>query len=110
MLLCSNDYVQKQLIEARVFADHIGARESLEEQLELLGKLYEREGRVRECVLFSDHAPHSFFFSVCDVTPEKRTELLCGGLIYYGPHETGVGVPQFSVSMGGDAPRWEIHT
>lgn len=105
-------HCEQELAEARAFADQVGARRELEVQLEYLSTY---AGSENVCDLYRDFAPHSFRFVV--QTPEREGEtrrvVLKGGLLYYGPGEGGVGLPQLSVSMSStDAKkhRWEVHT
>jgi len=79
--------VNARLTEARAFADTIGLRVQLEARLAFLDR-YANPKRTR-CVLFDDHAPHSFRFAMerefggCD----HWMVWFEGGLIYHGPHD-----------------------
>jgi len=162
MTLIMNDATRKLLEETRDFADRIGARDKLEEQLNFLDKYSSHDGVERtECTLYPD-CKYSFGFVLyqkgrtyqavkyscksCDSSgvdelidgksrwdrcphcngtefevgepfdkSVKKAMLFNGALLYYGPGESGVGGPQFSVSLGSLGPegvkhRWEIHT
>jgi hypothetical protein len=69
------------------------------------------------CTLFKDFAPLSFAFNM-DIRDEATGEYRSwfnGGLIFYGASDSGVGEPQFSVSlsraMGQEKKAgWEVHT
>lgn len=57
--------------------------------------------------IYPDSAPHSFYF----VRKHEGVFAGNGGIIYYEKNDSGVGAPQFSVSIGNNLnTRWEIHT
>lgn len=59
--------------------------------------------------LFADFSPHSFYFEIYPKGGSDRW--MNGGVIFYAGKESGVGGPQFSVTLSGNThPRWEIHT
>ncbi len=104
------------LEKVRAFADRVGAREELEATLSYLENY---RGGECLCVLYHDLAPHSFGFEL--LGPERedgsRNCLFNGGVIYYGPGESGASAPQYSVSLAGalggaeaKKHRWEVHT
>jgi hypothetical protein len=108
----------EHLAKTRAFADTLGAaaREQLESKLSYL-EHYRNDTCV--CELFSDSTPHSFYFNLLGPAKDdgSRERWFNGGLIYFGPHETGVGGPQYSVSLAGatggaeaNTARWEVHT
>ena len=53
-----------------------------------------------------DFSPYSFYFE----TYVGDRLVLSGGLIYYGPGESGVDAPQLSVRIGDLTEGWEVHT
>ena len=106
---------EEHLAAVRAHADALGAqaRQSLEEQLSYLEHF---AGDTCECELSKDFAPWSFSFVLYKVLEgQERRRWFNGGLIYYGPRESGVGAPQLSVSLNvftdaGAKARWEVHT
>lgn len=108
----------EHLKEVRAFAQRVGAAARLQRWLDYLDTYAENDDRGRtRCLLHKDFAPNSFYFLMEVRKPDGTYERwFNGGLIYYGPGETGVGEPQFSVSLtrtvGGEAPAhdWEVHT
>jgi hypothetical protein len=68
------------------------------------------------CRLYSDFAPHSFFWRIEYSSLEGWKPGLVGGLIYSGPGAPSDGsAPSFSVSLNPDAATgrkhmWSIHT
>jgi hypothetical protein len=52
-----------------------------------------------KCFLYSDFAPMSFYFELCNAVDGKRD--FNGGLIFHGKHDGGGngGAPTFSVSV-----------
>lgn len=101
------------LEEVRKFADSQGIRHKLEEQLDHLSGPHTG---TNKCVLGKDFAPYSFSFLLMRKKPypnptDEYEPLYNGGIIFYAGEESGVGGPQFSVTLSGrkDA-RWEIHT
>jgi hypothetical protein len=120
-MLRVDESAQKRLEQARAFADKVGAREELEAQLNYLSTYANGNGTDTVCVLFNDFAPHSFEFVMLRVVTEgeekKEKRWFNGGLIYFGPGESGVSAPQFSVSLDGcfgtgkgNQHRWSVHT
>lgn len=105
------------LTKVRAFADSRGPgiRRQLEAKLTYLEQY--RDGTCL-CDLYRDLAPHSFGFTIYGPAKAdgERDHWLTGGLIFYEPRQSGVGGPQFSVSLSGatglegEQPRWEIHT
>jgi hypothetical protein len=107
-----------RLQKARDFADKLGpeARKSLEDQLTYL-ETYRNNTCL--CELYPDFAPHSFGFNLMGPVKNdgSRDRWFVGGVIYYGPSETGVDGPQFSVDIEAVAgnpeaqkPRWKVNT
>lgn len=121
-MLRVEESAQKRLEETRAFADKVGARNELEEQLEYLGGYANSpEEQKTVCLLYTDFAPYSFGFTMYRLVSEdgqkKEKRWFNGGLIYYGPGDTGVDGPQFSVSLEGafgvgraNKHRWEVNT
>lgn len=107
---------EEQLEKARKFADSWGAewRAQLEDRLEYLDTYAEHGNRGRSrCDLYSDFAPHSFYFCL-HVRDDKSGEYKMwfnGGLILHADHDRGGdgGLPTFSVNIGGRYG-WAIHT
>lgn len=109
---------EDHLKSVRAFADTLGpeVRKQLEDKLSYL-EHYRSDTCL--CDLYADSAPHSFLFTLYGPSKDDgaRDHWFTGGLIFYGPHQSGVGGPQYSVSLAGatgqpearDA-RWEIHT
>lgn len=107
----------ERLVEVRAWADKLGAeaRQDFEGRLAYL-EHYAQDGCV--CDLYTDMAPYSFGFTIYKRQQDGSLQRwFNGGLIYYGPRETGVDSPQFSVSLSAVAghelaakARWEIHT
>lgn len=86
------------LDEVLAFAARRGLTDQLMGCFERLDQAHSR--------LFTDYAPHSFLFEeFLDKPPTIH-----GGLIYYGPGDSGVGAPQFSVRIGDTSEGWSIHT
>lgn len=104
--------VEKQLEEARMFADKTGLRESLEQQLGYLDGYAEHGDRGRtRCRLYPDFAPYSFGFLMTVRSEGVYRDWFNGGLIYHGPHDRGGdgGSPTFSVSLE-PTHGWSVHT
>jgi hypothetical protein len=93
--------------EVRKFAKEKGILDKFMEQIDWLSG---RPDAV--CILIKDFSPYSFEFVMYTVRPDgTRKFLYNGGLIYYEGSESGVGGPQFSVTLSGRTDsRWEIHT
>jgi len=93
------------LIQILAFAEERGL---LEDFLRQLGHAAFDEFFGMPCVtrFFKDFAPYSLRFVV--MVKEKRA--MNGGLIYFGPGDTGVGAPQLSVRIGGTGEGWEVHS
>jgi hypothetical protein len=87
------------------FAERRGIKENFLDRLNWLGKgaVF---GTKSECRLFKDFAPYSFEFM--HVVNGKAA--MNGGLLYFGPGDTGVDAPQLSVRIGETKEGWEIHT
>jgi hypothetical protein len=100
----------ERLAEVRAYADSIGERDQLEEQLAYLA-----EFRGGECVceLQTDFAPYSFYFVLYGpVGPTGEREVwMNGGLIHHAAHSNGVGGPEYSVTLTPQSrPHWSVHT
>ena len=93
------------LEEVRSFADRTNQRQQFENRLSDL-TAYLPDGWTVE--LYSDFAPHSFFWTEFSPTGKRG---LIGGLIYHGQHDGGGngGAPTFSVSLE-PCQGWSIHT
>jgi len=102
--------VEARLSSARAHADEIGQRAEFEKLLAFLGNF--SDPKATRCVLFHDHAPHSFSFQM-HVKGEDGAwrHWFSGGLIYHGPHDGhGSGAaPTLSVSLI-PAHGWQVHT
>ncbi len=105
--------VESELAAARAFADRVGLRDDLEQQLRYLDEYAEHGDRGRTCCrLYRDGAPYSFGF-VMTVRREGgvyRT-WFNGGLLFHGPHDRGGdgGAPTFAVCLS-PTTGWAIHT
>lgn len=103
----------KYLEEVRRFATDNGILDRLEQQLDRLSGFL--DGKA-VCVLSQDFAPYSFQFNVSRPVEAGGIDrygkyLLNGGLIFYTGSESGVGMPQLSVTNSGRKDsRWEINT
>lgn len=101
----------EHLAKVRAYADTQDARAQLEGRLTYLGTY--RSGTCI-CELYEDRwSPHSFEFVM--LGPEKpdgtRERWFNGGLIHHAPHSTGVGAPEFSVTLNPQPHvHWEVHT
>ena len=97
----------EELAKVTEFALNNNCLESLYAGLRRLAK-YGEDGFT--CILYSDHAPNSFGFSV--LRPDS-SRYINGGLIYSGPKQplNGSG-PAFTVGIGIDSSRhnWSLHT
>lgn len=92
-------------------AQRIKGHQSLAEMLDYLDNYASH--RDTKCMLYKDYAPLSFAFTMqVRKSPEEDYEYwFNGGLIFFGPHETGVGDPQFSVRLGDTSEAgWSVHT
>ena len=93
----------------------IPAIDQFKDQLRYLDTYAEHEDRGRTlCRLWSDLAPHSFYFAmkVRDEDAESGYRLwFNGGLIFHGAHDNGGDGedPTFSVSLT-PASGWRVHT
>lgn len=117
MLKVVNPHAEKRLEETRAFADRCGpeVRALFEEKL-----AYLEHFRDDTCVveLRADFAPYSFDFTLWGPEEDgQRSVWLSGGLIYFGPGESGVGGPQYSVDLeaatgaaSANQHRWNVHT
>lgn len=119
-----DEKTQELLTKAKAFAVSIDEK-SLDEMLDYLDGYAEHGDRGRtKCLLYGDFAPFSFGFTMFlreDAGDASRPDQgvgpgyrrwFNGGLIYFGPGESGVGDPQFSVDLGGNTSkhRWTVHT
>lgn len=90
----------------RDFADKIGARQSLEENLEYLAN-YGGTPDFTTCFLYHDWAPQSFAF----VIKKDDSVWINGGLIYHGPQLDGSTPDPLSIEINPvSKPHWSIHT
>ena len=100
MLIIEN---QEHFDKACEFARSVGAEAELQNQLDLLAGFGGDPANVR-CHLYSDFAPHSFFWRMEYSSREGWKTWLVGGLIYSGPGARSNGsAPSFSVSLNADA-------
>ena len=99
----------------RDFAHSVGADAELQRHLDFLAS-FGGDAAKERCRLYSDSAPHSFFWRIEYSSPEGWKTGLVGGLIYSGPCAPSDGsAPSFSVSLNPDAAAgrkhmWSIHT
>jgi hypothetical protein len=115
-MLNVNETCKDRLDEVRAFADSLGDdwRKQFEERLEYLGTYAEHgeDGKTR-CDLYTDFAPHSFYFvmHLRDKSTCEYKEWFNGGLIFHGPHDNGGdgGLPTLSVNVDGSYG-WSVHT
>lgn len=131
MLLIENKKGYDEVVE---FAKRRGVLGELESRLQYLGGYAcKTEMGVDEtrtvCVLSHDFAPYSWGIRMyrrkANITVDPKNVTLDnwrggldrhydfmfnGGLIYYGPGESGVSGPQFSVRNGSSHETWEINT
>ena len=105
MLKCDNmEYLRK----VQAFARKMGLQKQLAEQLRYLHKYAGKN--VTLCKLFKDFSPNSFEFTMFRRRAGGEECWFNGGLIYFGPGDTGVGGPQYSVRFGeGNDAGWSIH-
>ena len=103
------DKTDGYLEEVKELAVKINKLDELEERLDYLRDYSPEETR---CLLYKDFAPMSFYFQMQTMNKEDVWQnWFNGGLIFYGPGDTGVGAPQFSVRIGEDLScGWSIHT
>lgn len=135
MLYFPTPEAKQYLEDVRAFADRRGpeTRAKLEAQIKYL----EEYGGMKEgvlvdpsrfvVVLSSDRSPHSFNVTwylrkVDHAVPIEKfiddktrsafySYFMNGGMIYYGPQESGVSGPQFSVRSGSETDEdWTINT
>jgi hypothetical protein len=97
---------EEHLASVRTFADKIGLRDQLEEQLKYLDGFGGDRDRSR-CRLFKDFAPYSFEFLIERRSPEgEYHRWINGGLIF----NAGDGsFPTLSVSLS-PTTGWSVHT
>jgi hypothetical protein len=105
--------------EVSAKAEELGLYDALKKQLDYLDgyACHDGDKTKTRCTLFKDFAPLSFAFNM-DIRDEATGEYRSwfnGGLIFYGSADTGVGGPQFSVSLSralGQERKagWEVHT
>ena len=97
------------------FAGSVGAGAELQRHLDFLASFGGDVAKVR-CRLYSDFAPHSFFWRMEYSSADGWKTRLVGGLIYSGPGAPSDGsAPSFSVSLNPDAAAgrkhmWSNHT
>jgi hypothetical protein len=112
MLIIEN---QQHFDDVREFARSVGADAELQKRLDFLANFGGDPAKVR-CRLYSDFAPHSFFWRMEYSSPEGWKTGLVGGLIYSGPGApSGGSAPSFNASLNPDAAAgrthmWSIHT
>lgn len=94
---------EEHLKKVKEFAAKRGLLEKLEEELARLDNWF---GAKLKTTLFPDFAPHSFFF----ILEDAKGVVMNGGLIYFGPGDTGIGGPQYSVRLGETTEGWSVHT
>jgi len=93
--------------EALVFAESRGLTDRLLADLERLTL------NDKKVTLYKDFAPHSFTFQWYLHNPKtgEYEKWLYGGFIFYDVGDTGVGAPQFSVSLTPTRESgWYVHT
>jgi hypothetical protein len=100
--------------EVIVFADHVGARDRLQRQLDRLAAFSGDESTTR-CLLHRDFAAHSFAFLIETRSADGSWRTwFNGGLIYSGPGQPLDGsFPALTVSLdraSGVEHDWSIHT
>jgi len=106
---------QEHFDKVREFARSVGAEAELQKQLDFLADFGGDGAKVR-CHLYSDFAPHSFFWRMEHSSLDGWKPGLVGGLIHSGPSVPSDGsAPSFSVSLNPDAATgrkhmWSIHT
>jgi hypothetical protein len=95
----------EHLEQVRTFADSSGQRVQFEKCLAEL-TAFLPDGWTVE--LYTDFAPHSFFWTEYSPTGKRG---LIGGLIYHGLHDGGGngGPPTFSVNLT-PCSGWRLHT
>jgi ABC-type Fe3+-citrate transport system substrate-binding protein len=107
-----NEFTQEYLDKVKAFAKSIGKEAEFQEKLDYFEKLT-WFGVEAKTSLYKDSSPYSFSFTVRakNRITDQYDAVMNGGLIYYGPYESGSGAPQFSVSLDtSNEARWEIHT
>lgn len=98
---------EEYLEKVKKFATENNILPKLEDVLKYLDEMCWFGNKAR-CFLYKDFAPNSFEFCLVD---ENDRPVMGGGVIFYAGSESGVGGPQFSVTMSGRTDsRWEIHT
>lgn len=104
---------KRYLKDVIAFAKRTGQLASLKQNLQYLnGYACHGDPKKTRCRLFTDHAPQSFYF-VMQLRQKDGSyrDWFNGGCIYYGPGESGVGDPQFSVRLGNTSKSgWTINT
>ncbi len=105
--------VEDRLAEARAFADRIGMRQQLEEQLQFLDEYAEHGDRGKTCCrLYGDGAPYSFgFVMTARCAGGVMKNWFNGALLFHGPHDRGGdgGAPTYSVCLQ-PTVGWSCHT
>ena len=100
MLIVEN---QEHFDKVHEFARSVGAEAELQKQLDFLAGFGGDAAKTR-CHLYSDFAPHSFFWRMEHSSIDDWQPGLMGGLIYSGPGVPSDGsAPSFNVSLNPDA-------
>lgn len=94
---------EEHLKKVKEFATKRGLLQQLEGHLANLDNWF---GARLKTTLSPDFAPYSFYFIIEDA----KGIVMNGGLIYFGPGDTGVGDPQYSVRLGETTEGWSVHT
>lgn len=113
-MLEMSEETQRYVDEVKAFAESVGALGKLQKQLDYLDTYAEHGARGHTlCTLYKDFAPNSFSF----VMRIKQNDAgaygfwFNGGLIWYPPGDSGVGAPQFSVSLEiSNDHEWRVNT
>lgn len=105
--------VEQRLANVRAFADRIGMRANLEDQLRILDEYAENGDRGKTCCrLYADFAPHSFgFLMQARFAGGILRNWFNGALVFDGPHDGGGdgGGPTYSVCLQ-PTVGWTCHT
>jgi hypothetical protein len=101
------DYTEGKLAIELEFAKSIND-DSLQKCIDRLKKTDE-EHPEWDTDLFTDFAPHSFYFNKYEKVTGRR--VYNGGIIFHGKHDNGGdgGAPTFSISLT-PCNGWQIHT
>jgi hypothetical protein len=106
---------EEHLAKVREFAKIRGIEEKLQQRLDYLDTYAEGDERgLTRCDLYAD-GDYSFYFRMLKRQPDglmpgSYAYWFNGGMIYYGPGDTGVGAPQYSVRLGATDEDWTINT